>query len=51
MILDYIPANECKNEAVWYICQKCGQCGRVFEHGYLIDDGGTTVNDEEEEEE
>lgn len=48
MIIDYILANECKNEEVWYTCLKCGKCGRVFEHGYLIDDGGTTVNEVEE---
>ena len=48
MIVDYILAKECKNEEVWYTCYKCGKCGRVFENGYLIDDGGTTIEEEEE---
>ena len=47
MILDYILADQCCNEDVWYICYKCGKCGRVFENGYLVDDGGTTVTEEE----
>lgn len=48
MILDYIPADQCCNNEVWYVCYKCGKCGRVFDHGYLIDDGGTTVTEEDE---
>lgn len=48
MILTYIIANECKNEAAWYTCYKCGKCGRVFENGMMIDDGGTTPQDGEE---
>lgn len=47
MILDYIFANECKNKEVWYTCRKCGACGRVFENGWLVDDGGTTIEEEE----
>ena len=39
----YILAKECKNKNAWYTCYKCGKCGRVFEYGYLIDDGGTTI--------
>lgn len=49
MIVDYIIAKECKNENVWCTCYKCGKCGRVFENGYLIDDGGTTIEEEEQE--
>lgn len=48
MVVDYIPAKECKNSKVWYACYKCGRCGRVFEQGFLVDDGGTTVEEEEE---
>ena len=49
MIIEYTLAKECKNEEVWYTCYKCGKCGRVFENGYLIDDGGTTIEEEEQE--
>lgn len=45
IILDYEVAKECVNEKVWYTCLKCGKCGRVFEGGYLVDDGGTTVEE------
>ena len=47
MILDYIVANECTNPEAHYICHKCGRCGRVFENGYMVDDGGTTIDEEE----
>ena len=47
MILDYIPAGECKNKDVWFTCYKCGKCGSVFEDGIMIDDGGTTIDEEE----
>ena len=49
MIVDYEVAIECKNKDAWYTCRKCGKCGRVFEHGIMIDDGGTTVYEEGEE--
>ena len=49
MIIDYILAKQCKNKEAWYTCLKCGKCGRVFEDGYLIDDGGTTIEEEEQE--
>ena len=49
IILDYTPADQCCNNEVWYTCYKCGKCGRVFENGYLIDDGGTTVTEEDYE--
>ena len=26
---------------------KCGKCGRVFENGFMVDDGGTTIDEEE----
>ena len=48
MILDYTPADQCCNNKVWYTCYKCGKCGRIFENGYLVDDGGTTVTEEDE---
>lgn len=41
MIIDYIPAKECKNQEAWFTCHKCGKCGRVFEYGIMVDDGGT----------
>ncbi len=47
IIVDYIPAEECKNTDVWYMCHKCGMCGRVFEEGFLVDDGGTTPREDE----
>lgn len=49
IIIDYIPAVECKNEKVLYICHKCGKCGREFYEGILIYDGGTHIEDEEED--
>ena len=50
ILIDYIPCEECVNEDIWYICQKCGKCGRVFdEYGFMTDDGGTTVKDYTEE--
>lgn len=49
MIVDYIISKECKNEKVWYTCYKCGKCGRVFEDGSMVDDGGTTIEEEEQE--
>ena len=48
MIIDYTLAKECKNEEVWYICYKCGKCGRVFVDGFMVDDGGTTIEEEQE---
>lgn len=47
MILDYTVADQCVNEDALYICHKCGKCGRKFEDGFMVDDGGTTVTDEE----
>lgn len=48
MIVDYDCAVECKNEKTWYTCCKCGKCGRVFENGFMVDDGGTTAYEEQE---
>ena len=48
MFIDYTIANECKNTEVYYICHKCEKCGRKFENGIMVDDGGTTVADDEE---
>lgn len=48
MTLYYVTARECINPEAIYMCDKCGQCGRVFdEDGYLIDDGGTTSDEDE----
>lgn len=46
MIIDYIKAKECENIDAWFTCLKCGKCGRVFENGFMVDDGGTTVEEE-----
>lgn len=50
MIIDYTPAKECKNSEVWFTCYQCGQCGRRFENGMMIDDGGTTIAEDGEQE-
>lgn len=47
MVVDYVPAKECKNKEVWYTCYKCGKCGRKFENGFMVNDGGTTADDED----
>ena len=49
MIIDYALAKECKNEEVWHTCYKCGKCGRVFENGLMVDDGGTTIEEQNED--
>lgn len=43
IIVDYGIAKECQNKKAWYICLKCGKCGRVFdpESGIMVNDGGT----------
>lgn len=47
MIVDYSRANECKQESCGYTCYKCGKCGRKFENGFMVDDGGTTDSEED----
>ena len=47
MIIDYILAKECQNQGAYYTCLKCGKCGRKFEDGFMIDEGGTTIDDGE----
>ena len=49
MFIDYMLANECKNTEVYFICYQCGKCGRKFENGVMVDDGGTTIASYEEE--
>lgn len=39
MIIDYELAENCQNPEVYYICYKCGACGRKFEDGILIEEG------------
>ena len=51
MVIDYIPAAECKNRDALYVCYKCGKCGRKFKNGFMVDDGGTHVHVEEEDHE
>lgn len=50
MILDYAVAKECCNpdNLYKYTCYKCGKCGRKFDNGFMVDDGGTHVDEEEE---
>ena len=48
MIIDYILAQECKNEEVLYTCYQRGKYGRVFENGFMVNDGSTTIKEEEE---
>ena len=45
---DNLSNLECQNKEAYYTCYKCGKCGRVFEDGILIDDGGTTEEEEDE---
>lgn len=47
VVIDYYTCKECK-EPNYGICHKCGKCGRVFEHGFLVDAGGTTTEEDEE---
>lgn len=50
IFIDYAKAKECKNIDAWFNCLKCGQCGRVFKDGFMVDEGGTTpqsLTDEE----
>ena len=47
MIIDYTVAVECENPEVYYTCRQCGKCGRKFENGFMIDDGGTTIDEED----
>ena len=48
MIIDYILAQECKNEEVLYTCYQCGKYGRVFENEFMVNAGSTTIKEEEE---
>lgn len=50
MIIDYALCQECSNPDAFYICYKCGDCGRKFENGFMVDDGGTTELDWSDEE-
>lgn len=46
--VDYVTAKECKNTNAYCICIKCERCGRKFDQGIMVDDGGTTVAEEED---
>lgn len=48
IFFDYVPAKECKNKDVWFTCLKCEECGRKFEEGFMVDDGGTHPQEEEQ---
>lgn len=45
MIIDYELSENCQNPEVYYICHKCGACGRKFEDGILIEEGGEENDD------
>ena len=47
---DYGIAEECRNSEAWFLCLKCGRCGRRFEKGIMIDNGGTHERREDEDE-
>ena len=49
-IIDYRTSDQCKNKKCWFICHKCGKCGRKFKDGIMYDDGTTVSNEGEEEE-
>ena len=49
ILFDYVKAKECKNKEAWFTCYKCGKCGRRFDNGFMINDGGTHPEDEEDE--
>lgn len=46
IFIDYAKAKECNNIDAWFTCLKCGQCGRIFKNGFMVDDGGATVEEE-----
>ena len=48
IMVDYALAKECKNPDALYMCHKCGECGRKFEDGFMVDDGGTHPQEDEE---
>lgn len=38
MLVDYRPSKQCKNSDTYgMICVKCGECGRKFEDGKMIE--------------
>lgn len=49
IFIDYAKAKECINAEAWFSCDKCGQCGRRFKDGFMVDEGGTTPVDLSEE--
>lgn len=48
LLVDYYAAAECKNPDMYCTCLKCGKCGRKFDCGFMVDDGGTHISEEEE---
>ena len=36
MIVEYEPNINCQNIKAWYVCHKCGKCGRKFIKGIMI---------------
>lgn len=41
-------AAECENPEMYCTCLKCGTCGRKFDRGFMVDDGGTHIAEEED---
>lgn len=48
LFVDYYAAVECENPDAYCTCLKCGKCGRKFDCGFMVDDGGTHIAEEEE---
>lgn len=48
---DYEISKDCVNDEVYFICHKCGRCGRKFAGGYLLSCHKNTSADIDEDEE
>lgn len=49
IFVDYPKAKECKNVDAWFTCLKCGNCGRIFKDGVMINENGTHSEEVEED--
>lgn len=48
IFIEYCAAAKCENLDAYSTCLKCGKCGRKFDHGIMVDDGGTHLAEEED---